>query len=203
MIENETASRGEGLCRFRHQGFTLIELLVVISIIGTLSTIAMTSLNGARAKARDTTRYSDMNEIKIALELYAADHGGDYPSTGGSLVCLGVSSAESCWGGTTFGNDSVNAALAPYLALIPKDPLYGQTSRVYRTYAYRSPGSYWLPSPVNTVTGAYAIAFEADKYTGGDPYCGGWTFGAWDQPPGATHCPAGGNCRQCGYLAPA
>lgn len=203
MIESETADGREPLSRSEQKGFTLIELLVVISIIGTLSTIAMTSLNGARAKARDATRYSDMNELKVALELYAADHSGSYPSTGGTLVCLGVPSTESCWGGTTFGSDSVNAALAPYLAQIPKDPLYSQTSRVYRTYVYRSPGNYWLPAPVNTVAGAYAIAFEADKYNSGDPYCGGWTFGAWDQPPGATHCPAGGNCRQCGYLAPA
>jgi len=181
------------------KGFTLIELLVVISIIGTLSTIAMTSLNGARAKARDTARYSDINEIKVALEMYAADNGGDYPSTGGVLVCLGIPSTESCWGGATFGNDSINAALAPYMPEIPKDPLYDQTTRVYRTYVYRSPGNYWLPSPVNTVTGAYAIAFQADKYSG-TPYCGGWIFGAFDQPPGSIHCPSGGNCRQCGYL---
>jgi len=75
-------------------GFTLIELLVVISIIGTLSTIAMTSLNGARAKARDARRYTDMNSLQMAMELYAADHGGQYFSTGGVLVCLGVPSTE-------------------------------------------------------------------------------------------------------------
>jgi prepilin-type N-terminal cleavage/methylation domain-containing protein len=37
------------------KGFTLIELLVVIAIIGILSTIAMTSLNGARKKAQDAS----------------------------------------------------------------------------------------------------------------------------------------------------
>lgn len=185
-------------------GFTLIELLVVIAIIGILSTIAMTSLNGARAKARDTRRYSDMNEIKTAIEMYAADHDGQYPSTGGTLVCLGVPSTEGCWGtsATTTtparGSNSLNAALAPYLPEIPKDPQYG--ARIYGTYVYRSPGTYWLPSPVNTKNGSYSLAFEPDSYKKGDPKCGGWTIGAFDQAPGGVHCPTNGNCRQCGYL---
>ncbi|MFA7169526.1 MAG: prepilin-type N-terminal cleavage/methylation domain-containing protein [Candidatus Paceibacterota bacterium] len=57
------------------KGFTLIELLVVISIIGVLSTIAMTSLNGARAKARDARRRTEIGEIKKALEIYYSVNG--------------------------------------------------------------------------------------------------------------------------------
>ncbi|MFA7170282.1 MAG: type II secretion system protein [Candidatus Paceibacterota bacterium] len=60
-------------------GFTLIELLVVISIIGTLSTIAMTSLNGARAKARDARRKSEINALALAAQSYYYDHGS-YPT---------------------------------------------------------------------------------------------------------------------------
>jgi prepilin-type N-terminal cleavage/methylation domain-containing protein len=41
--------------KLNSKGFTLIELLVVIAIIGILSTIAMTSLNGARLKAKDAS----------------------------------------------------------------------------------------------------------------------------------------------------
>lgn len=193
-------------CSRSREGFTLIELLVVISIISVLSTIAMTSLNGARAKARDARRYSDMNEIKNAIEMYAADHGGVYPSTGGVLVCLGIPSTEACWGTTAtsttpaHGSDALNVALAPYLPEIPKDPLYGK--RIYSAYVYRSPGSYWLPSPVNTVSGPYAIAFEPDSISASSSAagCGRWVWGAWDQSPGGVHCPTGGNCRQCGYL---
>lgn len=60
---------------YQKKGFTLIELLVVISIIGILSTIAMTSLNGARKKARDARRKSDMEQIYLAIEQYYAEHG--------------------------------------------------------------------------------------------------------------------------------
>ena len=47
------------------KGFTLIELLVVIAIIGLLSSIAVVSLNGARAKARDAKRVSDVKQLSL------------------------------------------------------------------------------------------------------------------------------------------
>lgn len=56
------------------KAFTLIELLVVISIIGLLSTLAIVSLSSARAKARDAKRYSDINVIRRALDLYYLDN---------------------------------------------------------------------------------------------------------------------------------
>ncbi len=62
------------------KGFTLIELLVVIAIIGILSSVVLASLNSARAKARDARRLSDLHQIRNALELYASDNNGAYPT---------------------------------------------------------------------------------------------------------------------------
>lgn len=56
-------------------GFTLIELLVVIAVIGMLVTIAVVLLSGARNKARDTRRVSDINTIRNALNLYYLQNG--------------------------------------------------------------------------------------------------------------------------------
>ncbi|XOU94473.1 MAG: type II secretion system protein [Candidatus Kerfeldbacteria bacterium] len=64
----------------KRKGFTLIELLVVIAIIGILATIGLVALNGAREKARDATRKSDLSQLKTALVLYADDYGSIYPA---------------------------------------------------------------------------------------------------------------------------
>lgn len=51
-------------------GFTLVELLVVIAIIGILASVTMASLGGARERARDSERISEVGQIVVALELF-------------------------------------------------------------------------------------------------------------------------------------
>jgi len=91
-------------------GFTLIELLVVIAIIGILSSVVLASLNGARKKARDSRRVSDIGQLKLALELYF-DNNKEYP--------------------TDLDDLSSNGFLSP----VPKDPLYSSPNDEYK-YAY-------------------------------------------------------------------
>lgn len=67
--------------KLNKKGFTLIELLVVIAIIGLLSTMAVVSLNSARAKSRDAKRVSDIKQISTLIEMAAAN-----TSSGGYAV---------------------------------------------------------------------------------------------------------------------
>ena len=81
----------------KEKGFTLIELLVVIAIIGVLASIALSSLNTARAKARDIKRLAEVKNLQKALEIYYLDNNR-YPQgyNPPAANCLG-SSLNSNW----------------------------------------------------------------------------------------------------------
>ena len=56
------------------QGFTLVELLVSISIMATLMAVLLPNLVGARERARDAQKVSDMGSIKNGLRMYYNDN---------------------------------------------------------------------------------------------------------------------------------
>ncbi|MEK7462670.1 MAG: type II secretion system protein [Patescibacteria group bacterium] len=59
----------------RKSGFTLIELIVVVAIISTIMSIVVALVGDAKAKARDTKRRADLNQIQVALELHRNEYG--------------------------------------------------------------------------------------------------------------------------------
>lgn len=104
----------------RKKGFTLIELLVVIAIIGILATIGLVALNGAREKARDATRKSDLGQIRTALVLYNDDNTNEYPYQDSTTD----GDTGSIWGGDDM--------LGDYLSTVPQDP--ADSSKYYYEY---------------------------------------------------------------------
>lgn len=68
--------------KINDRGFTLIELLVVISIIGLLSTVAMTSTNAARTKARESKASAVLHQIEVAANIDYQNYGTWSPDIG-------------------------------------------------------------------------------------------------------------------------
>ncbi len=99
----------------KKRGFTLIELLVVIAIIGMLAGIVLVSLGGARAKARDAKRQSDIRQISLAMEMCLDDSNcgaaGVYCTSATMPTAIGNGGA-TCAAGTS-----------PYLSPVPTDPI--------------------------------------------------------------------------------
>jgi len=116
------------------KSFTLIELLVVIAVIGMLSSIVLVSLGGARKKARDARRQSDIIQIEKALLLYWDAHGqfpGEYcydTSIGSDANgCPGC--AWPCTGNDWDHNSPIWRGLVGegYIGYLPRDPINNQT----------------------------------------------------------------------------
>ena len=67
------------------KGFTLIELIVSVTIIAVLTAIAVVNFGGTNKKARDGRRMSDLEKVRVALEIYRQEKG-TYPLSGGGSV---------------------------------------------------------------------------------------------------------------------
>ncbi|HLL60095.1 MAG TPA: prepilin-type N-terminal cleavage/methylation domain-containing protein [Candidatus Nitrosocosmicus sp.] len=120
-----------------NKGFTLIELLVVIAIIGSLSALLVPNFMGARERARDTQRKSDLKQLQKGLELYKLDQNPPTYPQEKDLPAVG-----SKWENTT--TNSV------YMNKFPGDPKV--------TPAY----SYALGSDVLTYTLVACLENKAD-----------------------------------------
>jgi prepilin-type N-terminal cleavage/methylation domain-containing protein len=64
----------------KNKGFTLIELLVVILIIGILLALIIPNFVLFQERARRSSVKNNMHVVQTALEAYATDHYGVYPS---------------------------------------------------------------------------------------------------------------------------
>ncbi len=65
----------------RPRGFTLIELLVVITIIAVLAGLIFSATASVRRNAQQTQCASNLRQIGIAMNLYASEHGNEFPET--------------------------------------------------------------------------------------------------------------------------
>lgn len=149
------------------KGFTLIELLVVIAIIGVLSAIGLVALTGARGKARDAKRVSDLRTYSLAFQSHY-DTAQTY--------------ANACTADNSTTNSTACAVLASQLPAgsAPRDPSLGAAAGTACADAAGggtannnccSIGEYAMGTETYTVTGmtgtTFAIASRLESGTGG------------------------------------
>lgn len=79
----------------KDKGFTLIEIVLVLAIAGLLLVIVFLAVSGAQKSRRDSQRKQDVSRVAAALESYASNYSGAYPSN--------ADFANAAITGTSFG----------------------------------------------------------------------------------------------------
>ncbi|MEK7587521.1 MAG: type II secretion system protein [Patescibacteria group bacterium] len=112
------------------RGFSLIELLVVISIIAVITGVSLTNFLGARQRARDAKRKSDLVQLAQSLRLYYNDYN-KYPVSDSSVYIAGcgTSGTTRCPTGCTSGEFAAGGSdgcAVVYMRGLPKEYTYNR-----------------------------------------------------------------------------
>lgn len=132
--------------KFLLRGFTLIELLIVIAIIGVLSGLIITNVQGVRERARDARRKSDFSSLQQSLRLYYHD-AGSFPVSNANYQIVGcgtIATPTACsWGTSTFSVTG-GGGTTVYMGKLPNDPSSGTGGTVPYDYYSVSGDNYAL-----------------------------------------------------------
>lgn len=102
------------------QGFSLIELVIVVVIIAIIGAIAIPRMSRGTAGAADSALQGNLSVLRSAIDLYATEHQGDYPSLANFEDQLtGYTNAQ----GDTNESRGTEYIYGPYLRSVPPLPV--------------------------------------------------------------------------------
>jgi general secretion pathway protein G len=126
------------------RAFSLIELVIVVVIIAIIAAIAIPRMSRGAAGAADSALSGNLRVLRTALDLYATEHGGNYPPVAQLADALTKYSDEA---GTNFQptkNAIAGIVYGPYLRDIP--PLPVGAAKGKRLFTATAPGAGATPA---------------------------------------------------------
>lgn len=118
------------------RGFSLVELVIVVVIIGVIAAIAVPRISRGAKGAGDSALRGSLQSLRNAIDMYAAEHNGNWPGADGQEATLidqltkktNVSGATGSGAGFIYG---------PYLRRgfppVPVGPNAGTATKVKMT----------------------------------------------------------------------
>jgi prepilin-type N-terminal cleavage/methylation domain-containing protein len=102
-------------------GFSLIELVIVVVIIGIIGAIAVPRMSRGAKGASDSAVTANLTVLRNAIDLYATEHGGDFPTLSDLPAAL-LTYTDGTDDATPGASSSTNI-YGPYIRTIPKLPV--------------------------------------------------------------------------------
>lgn len=93
-------------------GFTLVEILIVVVILGILAAMVIPVFGQASTDAKESALASNLQKLRLQIELYKNHHNGQYPGAG-------TASFEDAMTGKTDLFGAVGGQYGPYLERVP------------------------------------------------------------------------------------
>jgi prepilin-type N-terminal cleavage/methylation domain-containing protein len=115
---------------YARRGFSLLEVVIVVAIIAILAAIGIPRMSRGAKGASDAALTGDLATLRNAIDLYAAEHGGAFPTA-----------------------TDVNTQLTQYTNISGAVSATKTTTHIYGPYMRSIP-----PLPVGTKKGSATIA---------------------------------------------
>ncbi len=93
-MRNSRLQRKAARRRAARSGFTLMEILIVLAILAVIIGLVLPNLIGSQKEANKKAAKLAIRSVEQALEIYAADHEGEFPAGGQGLDALLQSSGN-------------------------------------------------------------------------------------------------------------
>jgi len=106
----------------RSRGFSLLELVIVVVIIGIIAAIAIPRMSRGTAGAADSALTGDLAVLRNAIDLFAAEHDGKFPTATGFTAQLTQYTDDSSTS-TPVATKDKDHPFGPYLRAVPKLPV--------------------------------------------------------------------------------
>jgi len=130
--------------RRRHcgnHGFSLLELVIVVVIIGIIAAIAIPRLSRGSAGAADSALSGNLAVLRNALDLYAAEHDGKFPTL--LNIEAQLTQFTDVFGAAQPGKDATHI-YGPYIRKVPPLPVGGNRGSTTFTDVLGGAGFGWF-----------------------------------------------------------
>jgi len=122
----------------KKRGFSLLELVIVVVIIGIIAAIAIPRMSRGTAGASDSAVAGDLAVVRNAIDLFAAEHGGKFPTIANVENQLTQYTDGSHTTAPVATKDATHI-YGPYLRDVP--PLPVGTNKTKTTFTGTAPGA--------------------------------------------------------------